>query len=108
MRRVPKNSWLVPTAFAIVFGMLGCATGAGAFYLAAGASSVAIVLALVLSRRDKYDLGLLADVHAREEVSRLDPDSEVDGFDSVLCPWCNEVYSREFGVCPRCGHLGGG
>ena len=100
-----KVRWVVPTAFTLLLGM-----GAGILHsplLAVGAllSLVATGVAIVLdfTTRSRYDLGALRELHEREEVARLDPDSLQGTGDSFLCLYCNEVYSSDFRACPKCG-----
>jgi hypothetical protein len=104
MKRVDKRAVLIPAAFTVLFLMLVEATGASVLLWPALASLGATIVAFVLAnRRDKYDLRLLEEVAERDELAHIDPDALIDDFDSVYCPRCQQIYSRDFKICPRCG-----
>lgn len=71
--------------------------------LAIGSCLVFAVLGLLAlrQRRDPYDLQLLREIHEREEMLKArvpDPHGDL-----VYCPYCSDVYSSEYPMCPKCG-----
>jgi hypothetical protein len=104
--RIDRSAWKPLTAVAVALALFGGAT-AGVPILAnlaffgavvSGAMAAAVVL---LTRRDKYDLRLLAEVHESEDFE--EPVFEEQDFDSVHCIHCGTVYSGDIPTCPNCG-----
>ena len=74
-------------------------------------AALAAVLALVfvvagfqkITRKGKYDLEKLREVHEREELRSLVVEEIQEG-DNVLGPHCKELYASKYPVCPSCGN----
>ena len=100
-----KTSWIVPTAFTLVFALLFAGTGATIFLGASGIALLGTVVALWhdFKPRGKYDLSRLQDIEDREELRNLDPGVGVFEYDDYLCPYCRTLYSMEYRRCPKCG-----
>lgn len=56
------------------------------------------------ARRDPYDLGLLREIHEREELSTIEPELVVDGGE-IICPHCQTPYMSRLPVCPNCKRM---
>jgi hypothetical protein len=103
-----SRSWFPYAALALAFAM-----GATAFSTAPFVQNLLLLLSalcgvavgahvLAGKRSARYDLGVLREVHEREEALEIELD-EPQEFDSVHCLHCDTVYSSRLPACPQCG-----
>lgn len=69
--------------------------------LCAGGSLFFLLRGFLLLRRDPYDLGLLREVHERDQLPTSEAEEAPD--DAVYCRHCHEAYPASCLQCPRCG-----
>lgn len=95
-------------ASGVAIGLLGAAFPMGslpslvATFFAVASFAGAFLLWIQKRSRSKYDLGLLREVHEKEEVRNLEVEEDHD-YGTVVCLACQTVYDRRLPACPNCG-----
>jgi hypothetical protein len=100
-----NRPWVPFVAAGLALLMFAGAVGSSAALPAVFVAGFAFLVAAIIAfnnRRDKYDLGVLRQVHDRELVEEIELPEPSD-YDSVHCLHCGTVYTNDLQVCPNCG-----
>ena len=100
-----KHRWLPFVAIGLALLIFGSASGGTFSMIGVFFCFYFFMIALGVwlhDRKDRYDLGVLQEVHDKQIASEIEIDEPVE-YSSVHCLCCGNVYGSHLPACPECG-----